>query len=364
MVGTNALVERRFDALQTSHRASLPVTLLNRRRSLSTIRPPSIFSIFRKRPPAKYEQPKFHFFRLPKELRDMIYAEVFGEPGVFHVFKLWRRMGYIKCPFAQCERRGCVNCQLKDQVPWTLVKTETGYLPYPGSHTQVSGILFSFLESCRRVYTEGIEFIYARNTFDFANPEAFLSFASTIPAGRLATIRSLQILWNGGYRYPIRRHGNRSVYQDPRSDRHLELQDSWDPMWNVIAGQMPALSTLSVRILCGESATLKTEGPSRYQEFYIKPMGGLRGLRKFDLVFEMLPQRPRVLGHERVPNKDWAKMELCESAMKLVTVAQQDREVEVGVVAQDRHRTGRVQSSLLRRLLEQRKTNVLDVGII
>lgn len=55
--------------------------------------------------------------------------------------------------------------------------------------------LLDILRTCRLVYTEAIDVLYSKNTFDVNGPETMISLSQTLLAHRLDAIRSLQLTW-------------------------------------------------------------------------------------------------------------------------------------------------------------------------
>ncbi|WEW60122.1 hypothetical protein PRK78_005607 [Emydomyces testavorans] len=56
--------------------------------------------------------------------------------------------------------------------------------------------IMGWLVSCRRAYMEGIDVLYSTNTIHMANTTMIRNLPRLLPAQRLASIRSVEMLWN------------------------------------------------------------------------------------------------------------------------------------------------------------------------
>jgi hypothetical protein len=111
-------------------------------------------------------------FKLPAELRLMIYAELFAEERIWISTEARKLTCY----------RGSTIEQLK-----------------PGSgHTPLTPGMDSIplLQSCRKIYTEAIDSLYSGPAFAFPNPKAFFYFAGSLLPQRLASIKTVEMHFN------------------------------------------------------------------------------------------------------------------------------------------------------------------------
>jgi hypothetical protein len=124
------------------------------------------------------------FHRLPRELRDLIYAEVLGN-DVVHIW--W-----------SCDRERYAHFDSAD--------------PSVKSRYTLSRSKVSFLRTCRQIYIEAIGVLYTTNTFGFAWGVTYLEphgyFFHTIRLHRLASITSVRIeCGENTCRYSYSRYG-------------------------------------------------------------------------------------------------------------------------------------------------------------
>jgi len=151
----------------------------------------------------------------------MIYEEVLAG-DVLHVIGLHQRLGFIRCKARGVLDSGLHSC-------WNTVPPE-GSAPEPGR--------LSLLKTCRQVYSEAIDILYARNSFDVNHLNSLLYLSSTIPAQRLNTIRSLQLTWD----FPCPLYTVHSTSRYPP-----DTETTWEEVWRVIA-RMKGLRDIRVQL--------------------------------------------------------------------------------------------------------------------
>ncbi|KAL2869458.1 uncharacterized protein BJX67DRAFT_379012 [Aspergillus lucknowensis] len=185
-------------------------------RSTHTPRPP--------RPPRQtppkplvdiYPQSQSLLFRLPRELRDIIYADIFTAPRTIHVAYVGgakRRFRSFLCRSPseeQVERirpagaelcHSCTlrilhyDCSPRDKRDGTRVRATTT------REERQRARVGSMLRCCRRVYDETIETLYTSNEFYFENPRSLLELPRSTPQIRLSSFRHLYLqspVWDG-----------------------------------------------------------------------------------------------------------------------------------------------------------------------
>ncbi|KAF2501043.1 hypothetical protein BU16DRAFT_189744 [Lophium mytilinum] len=244
-----------------------------RRRELSNPPPSrrwsiSLFGSRASRKDFQVDQTSAFLLRLPVELRIQIYTDVLGG-SLFHCLPTPRGVRHLRC--SGIFRPG-PRCFQSPQA------TDSYYHANPHN----SRVLFSktnldFLATCRQIYVEGIDLLYSTNTFDFAHPLTFLWFAQTILPQRLAFITKLQISWfTGNILEPLcrPRHKKSDIWEDS------DLASDWDPMWKVVAEDMPGLKDLWVLI----RHYYARPDEQAIQERVLAPLLQLRGLKAFRLV--------------------------------------------------------------------------------
>ncbi|KAK2803002.1 hypothetical protein FQN51_004029 [Onygenales sp. PD_10] len=197
-----------------------------RKRELSFDVPPSgsegprsfLPPMLRKREPRRvYTQDQSGFFRLPGEVRQMVYEYVFGTADV-HVEAMHGRLGSFHC---QCQGQQGRDLAGDSDVDDDALPDDTGAglesegwpcepcfdrevikrtpadsccrIPKVQTYADTGIGVLGFLCACRRIYTETINALYSNRTFIFRRPDALLYFLSTIPRHRLDLITSIYI---------------------------------------------------------------------------------------------------------------------------------------------------------------------------
>jgi hypothetical protein len=129
---------------------------------------------------------------------------------------------------------------------------------------ELSPTRLSLLRSCRQTYLEAIDFLYNKNTFDFAHPESFIWFTRTVGPDKLALIASIQL----------------SMVSNTFSIGLLRL---WANVCAIVTTWMPNLKFLAIMLLA------KHFRQTSRQLTLLTPLMGLRGLQSFDLQLPDLP---------------------------------------------------------------------------
>ncbi|KAL2828085.1 hypothetical protein BJY01DRAFT_261641 [Aspergillus pseudoustus] len=144
------------------------------------------------------------FFRLPREIRDLIYDEIFIFPTTIHLAYVGgrtRKFRSFLCKVPEenqlertregtlCYRcRGVLRhpqCSPRDSKQGWIVRVS----PTKDERRDVRAV--AMLRSCRRVYTETIDKLYARNAFYIENPRTLLELPTYVPQTRLSSFRTL-----------------------------------------------------------------------------------------------------------------------------------------------------------------------------
>lgn len=172
--------------------------------------------------PKTYSQVQSPFFRLPSELRLMIYQEVFAN-GTVHIVPMDRRLGSFlcTCPTSSdmlwSSQHACWNRQhtRKDHPTYGMPSL------YSDRDTGIN--VLPLLLTCRTIYSECINFLYSNWTFDFRHLDAVLKLAFSILPQRLNAITSLHLDgvfhdnygdWNHGLQYVSDYHRKRFSVTD------------------------------------------------------------------------------------------------------------------------------------------------------
>lgn len=196
--------------------------------------------------------------RLPVELRIMIYEHLLGH-ALFHVVSLPGRMGVFKCLIPHSAesdyRRTCIPLKRTystDGVRHPFLPSSMASL-YPSVNLPISRL--PLLQTCRQIYVESIDILYATNTFDFEHPEYFIWFVRAVRPSKLAVIASLQVIWHP------------ATYNLTK----------WSDMCTIIATQMPGLKNLSVWLYDWDLDRVSQ------QDRLVSPFLWVRGLQVFRL---------------------------------------------------------------------------------
>ncbi|KAL4910517.1 hypothetical protein BDW74DRAFT_171984 [Aspergillus multicolor] len=136
-----------------------------------------------------YSQDESLFFRLPPELREIIYAEIF-------TFSVPRRQMEQLGQTVQGEL--CRNCRLASHEQCTTRMFGgdriTQVLEKPLPHEKVGLRVGAMLRTCWRIYNETLPTLYRINTFYIENPRTILEAAKRMPQSNLHLIRCLTLV--------------------------------------------------------------------------------------------------------------------------------------------------------------------------
>lgn len=184
--------------------------------------------------------------KLPLEIRLQIYEYVLGG-NLLHLIQVPRRIAHVRC------RREKFSDPLRECRP--ALRT-----PLNPRLCQVSNGNLALLKTCRQIYRESIEVLYACNAFDVNDLTTFVFFARSILPQRLASITALHLSWD--LTSNVWRHG------------HVNNHQVWKTFWRVVAEEMHGLRDLVLRLKRGNPGVKI----SRYEP-WVRPMCDVRGLR-------------------------------------------------------------------------------------
>ncbi|OJI99506.1 hypothetical protein ASPVEDRAFT_26316 [Aspergillus versicolor CBS 583.65] len=151
-----------------------------------------------------HNQGRSLFFRLPQEIRDMIYKEIFIFPETVHI--AW--VGGRKYKFRSFLCKLPMEAQLEyDRVhPLPCICSKDHFACSPRAHSRTFSVkstrtpaetrklrAMSMLQSCKRIYTETIEMLYTQNNFYISNPRTALELPKYMPQSRLSLFRHLAV---------------------------------------------------------------------------------------------------------------------------------------------------------------------------
>ncbi|KAL4901244.1 hypothetical protein BDW74DRAFT_160554 [Aspergillus multicolor] len=124
------------------------------------------------------------FFRLPREVREIVYVDVLCGSNLH----IWRKEG--KVHVSRCRVANSTEINNYDSCDAIFGHVDSERPPCVDSDKQYSAI--GLLASCRRIYTEVIQFIFEKNTFHLSHRTLNRLPQAMIPI-RLSSIRSLRL---------------------------------------------------------------------------------------------------------------------------------------------------------------------------
>lgn len=191
------------------------------------------------------EQTDSLLFKLPLELRELIYLALLGDKTL-HIVRKDRRLGHLRCkvnkadPYSRCPvqlgrlqtdaRHSCWGSYNRDGI-WANNKQPS------------DGDILPFLRTCRRAYSETISMLYSTNTFSFHDLDCIRYFSASILPKRFDIIRSLDVQWH--FRWPSYNTLAQRLLATTMYPPHDEA--SWEDCWRIIAS-MKGLKKIQVSI--------------------------------------------------------------------------------------------------------------------
>ncbi|KAL8992620.1 MAG: hypothetical protein Q9188_007546 [Gyalolechia gomerana] len=196
--------------------------------------------------------------RLPLEVRQEIYSYVVAG-NLVHVARKGKRLAHVRCYSSwpsdllrRCRPAAARTCHNKASL---LASTANGNV--------------ALLQTCRQIYAEAVNIMYARNTFDFDHQDLFLFFSRSVLPQRLAQIRSLEL--------------HLQVASIKTSFPWIEsAPNSWKLMWTTIAEDMPALKHLRLG-LAGEYGR---SYPDMNADWWLQCLLQVKNLKTFHLEYD------------------------------------------------------------------------------
>ncbi|KAL2813464.1 hypothetical protein BDW59DRAFT_176739 [Aspergillus cavernicola] len=158
-------------------------------------------------------QEQSSLFRLPREIRDIIYTEIFTPGVTIHIAYVGGRLRKFRsflCSIPQEDQRGisqfsdeyCQRCKISHYACSPRVSSDSSDVRSRPTPAERRGVrVLAVLRSCRRVYTETINLLYEKNTFYIENPRTLLELPNYMPQVRLSSFRHLylQSTWYGNF---------------------------------------------------------------------------------------------------------------------------------------------------------------------
>ncbi|KAF2810762.1 uncharacterized protein BDZ99DRAFT_519444 [Mytilinidion resinicola] len=197
---------------------------------------------------------------LPAELRILIFGYVLGcSSDIIHILWMPKRLAHKRCPIAAPGEstnfdRSC------------FIGTYPSF-PYYGLYDNfteawqgASRAELALLQTCRQVYTEAVDMLYSKPTFDFDSATSFMYFERAVLPQRLHAITSLQISWS--FEPPT------VSFYDIKKEEYLPSH--WCPMCKTIMSMKRLLRLRLVLHFIKWSQ----------QDLLLEPLGKLRGLKE------------------------------------------------------------------------------------
>ncbi|EFR00322.1 hypothetical protein MGYG_03324 [Nannizzia gypsea CBS 118893] len=224
-----------------------------------------------------HDQKQSPLFQLPTELRFMIYECVLGSQKIHIVHTTSRQLAGINSTessevvdgdeaICNCVSENVVHANKKTGCTFAEDILAPVTCKRPGI-----GIL-SLIQSCRQIYTEAIEVLYARRTFSFEQPYTFLAFAHSILPQRLNTIPGIEIApWDWSV-----------FYNDGRSQFYRKARRFW-PRSRGCKEPLPNTWEISCHVIAHEMENLKEFRLRAATEVICRPLYKIEKLKRFDI---------------------------------------------------------------------------------
>ncbi|KAF9887477.1 hypothetical protein FE257_010194 [Aspergillus nanangensis] len=242
--------------------------------------------------------------RLPAEIRLMIYEYAFGDEAV-HLVQVKDKIRHVRCKHTVSSidrnRRCCpvtparwrVQDGPKGSPPSTAstgattTKSHSDSMLYPHTNAalpdNLSNSALALLRSCRAIYAEAADILYASVNFDVDDLHTFIAFSLTVCPERLRAIKRLTVQWMPIWQPMSGQSHKSSIYAHTHNDR------LWALFWTRVAA-LRGLEQLHLSldlgsfsgnamggIISGNRLRLAVDEP------WVAPMLCVRGLRSFEL---------------------------------------------------------------------------------
>ncbi|RHZ49402.1 Zn(II)2Cys6 transcription factor domain-containing protein [Aspergillus thermomutatus] len=150
-----------------------------------------------------YNQHASVFFRLPREIRDIIYGQILIFPVTVHLAYVGtktRRFRSFLCQLSEDEQPEkrlhplCRRCRVNHhRCSPRNAPTSFDVTARSSSEVRSQARVLALLRSCRRVYDETVDMLYRENTFYIENPRTLLELPSSLSRAGLSTFRHLYL---------------------------------------------------------------------------------------------------------------------------------------------------------------------------
>ncbi|KAL2797435.1 hypothetical protein BJX66DRAFT_335053 [Aspergillus keveii] len=156
--------------------------------------------------PHPHPQAQSPFFHLPREIRDIIYNEIFVFNQTIHIAYVGGRNRTFRSFLCKLPERDQFERTRSGTLCWRCRTVSDHYEcspKDPRNHLNVRGAptlaekrefrVMALLRACRRLYIETIDLLYIRNRFYIKNPRTLLELPAYTPQPRLSSIRTLYL---------------------------------------------------------------------------------------------------------------------------------------------------------------------------
>lgn len=234
------------------------------------------------------------FTRLPPEIREIIWSYVFGA-DTLHLVQVKNKIRHVRCPSAPepsltHHRHCCPTTPARWRVYDGRVPGHSDRLLYPHTHdllpSQLGNAHVALLRTCKAVYAEAADLLYANSVFDMDDLYTFIAFASSLAPRSLRALRRLTVQWMPVWQPLTGQDHKGSIYAHTHSDA------LWKEFWARVAS-LPGLRELRLSLDLGRFTGTVTGGgtvvvagqrlPLVLAEPWLVPLLNVRGLEEFEL---------------------------------------------------------------------------------
>jgi hypothetical protein len=216
---------------------------------------------------AVHSQTQSGFFKLPPEIRRLIYLLAFGE-SAFHICSDAQKLSHAKCLSVE---NGCRWCTLRRfrLAPLSPNWTSGRIKRYDDDCSDCN--LIPLLQTCHRIYNESHDVLYRCSTFDFSLLDVFLWFGDRILPHHLGSISSIRL----ATAFYAKSHD--AALSKELTDCSPFDQLTWERTWELVA-RMPGLTKIHLQVWYSDSMDAVSE------EKALAPLRVIRHVRDFEVV--------------------------------------------------------------------------------
>ncbi|OGM43761.1 hypothetical protein ABOM_006872 [Aspergillus bombycis] len=240
--------------------------------------------------PMASQSDSLFFRKLPAEIRLIIYNYAFGDEAI-HLVQLKGKIRHVRCKHSSSSldrnRRCCPVTPARWRVKDNRTAGHSDSVLYPHTHASLPASLsnssVALLRTCRAIYAEAADILYANAVFDVDDLHTFIAFSLIVCPERLRSIRRLTVQWMPIWQPMAGQEHKSSIYSHTHND-HL-----WALFWTRIAA-LHGLEQLHLSLDLGRfsgNAMGGVVGGKRFRlaidEPWVFPMLCVHGLKSFEL---------------------------------------------------------------------------------